>query len=716
MYCTNCGKPIPEESKFCTHCGHPVEPDAPPAAETSPVAEMTPAPETPPVVETPAPAETPAVPDAPPAVEATPEPPVAPAAPKPKKRKGLIITLVSVLATLVVVAVVLGIIFISNMQRNSAYTAALSAGRESLSDGDYSAAVEHFQEALELSPNDPAAALGLAEAYLHQGEMEKAADTLEGPTYSGEDDQRYAALLSVAEARPGKLTVDADNFPTVTVRLDGVEAAGVDLDSIRVTEGPEDRILTFVGEDDGAVTFSYLGDETARSDEHRDFSYTLEKFGISLSATGDYVTPHFEQAQVRLVSTDVSAYPTVKVYFRVEGENGQKVEGLDGRAFIIRERIQGGQYLSREVHAAGSMERQGLNIDLVADKSDSIDDQMGKMQQVMTEFVHSLDYAKGDRAEVLAFDDIVQQMCYYSNDVTLLVNGINNMSTDGMTAFYDAVHKGVLNARLQGGARCVIAFTDGMDNRSHYSAQDVINYANSNQVPVYIIGVGSAVSGYASTLRNIAGSTGGRYWYIDDLYDLGEIYEEIYAEQQELYVVEYESDPKADQYANRDLQVTVSGGGYKGETSVSFTPVPSVGQKTHTSRYELVVADLTWEEASQRCQEMGGHLATVTSQSEEDQLIAMAEAQGVEFVWLGGYTSYNGYGDVFGHWVTGEDFAYSHWGSGEPSRQDLDGTPEWYIMLWKIRGAWSWNDQRNDPLSAVSAMKGKTGFVCEYES
>ena len=48
---------------------------------------------------------------------------------------------------------------------------------------------------------------------------------------------------------------------------------------------------------------------------------------------------------------------------------------------------------------------------------------------------------------------------------------------------------------------------------------------------------------------------------------------------------------------------------------------------------------MTWEEATRRCQEMGGHLATITSQDEMDQLIAMAEAEEVRFVWLGGYTS-----------------------------------------------------------------------------
>ena len=238
---------------------------------------------------------------------------------------------------------------------------------------------------------------------------------------------------------------------------------------------------------------------------------------------------------------------------------------------------------------------------------------------------------------------------------------------------------------------------------------------NDRQVPVYIIGVGSSVEEYI--LRDMAESTGGRYWFIDDLYDLEEIFNTIYSEQMELYVVEYTSDAAVDGTCRRDVEVIVSGCGFKGETSQSFEPVLSVGSTAATERYQLIKEACTWEEAAARCQAMGGHLATVTSQDEEDLLIAMAEAEGMKYVWLGGYTSYDDYGNVFGHWVTGEDFSYADWCVDEPSRVDKDGTPEWYIMLWNIEslGGWNWNDQRNDPASVAKGMVSSMGYICEFE-
>ena len=59
------------------------------------------------------------------------------------------------------------------------------------------------------------------------------------------------------------------------------------------------------------------------------------------------------------------------------------------------------------------------------------------------------------------------------------------------------------------------------------------------------------------------------------------------------------------------------------------------------------------------------------------------------------------------HWVTGEDFSFADWNDNEPSRVDLDGTDEWYIMLWYLEryGGWHWNDQRNDPAPVTSALR-----------
>jgi VWFA-related protein len=620
----------------------------------------------------------------------------------------------------VLAAAVVGVRLVFN-QRD--FRASMAEGQSYMDEGAYSKAVSSYEKALARKPKSVDAALELARAYLRDGQIDKAGELL-GTLSLSEGDERLSdleRLTGLAFLDPSVQAVDADAFPSVTLTLRRGSDLELTAQDFTIVEDGAEREITDVTQSGSTVQVTYRAQDTDASQEQRQLTLTLQVDNITFRDSASYTTPYFDPAQLTVVSTDVSEYPTVKLYLRVSNAaTGENVDGLDVHSFTLSERVQGGEYLAREVRSAAPLkDNAGLHIDLVADKSDSISlSDMAKIQSVMSEFVNQLHYSVGDKAELLAFDSIVQQMCYYTDDVDLLTRGIYNMSTDGLTAFYDAVYSGVTNAALQGGARCVIAFTDGQDNRSRYTAREVIQYANEKQVPVYIIGVGSGVE--ASTLRSIAQNTGGRYWYIDDLYDLEEIFNQIYQEQKQLYVVEYDSDASLDSYLTRDLSVQVSGGGCRGSGEVTVTPVRSIydnGGGTHASRYELVKECLTWEEASQRCQEMGGHLATITSQDEMDLLVGMAENAGCKYLWLGGYTSYDNYGNVFGHWVTGEDFSYEAWAVDEPSRVDQDGTEEWYIMLWNIPslGGWTWNDQRNDPAAVVASMADEMAFICEYE-
>jgi hypothetical protein len=349
---------------------------------------------------------------------------------------------------------------------------------------------------------------------------------------------------------------------------------------------------------------------------------------------------------------------------------------------------------------------------------------MAQIKNVMSEFVSDLDYIVGDNAELLAFDTEVTQMCIFTDDLSRLLNGINNMYTDGRTALYDALREAINHVRFQNGAQCVIAFTDGLDNESMSTPYDVVELAARYEVPVYIIGVGSEVDEY--TLRDIAEQSGGQYWFIDDLTDMNEIYSTIYKEQKEMYIIEYMTDAAADEYAGRELTVGFKGAGYMEDCELSFTPKAPAADDTDlslqadpasTSRYQLFVSNMSWEQAADYCIALGGHLVTIDSENEEKIVESMAEQAGMTFVWLGGYTSYNDAGSMFGHWVTGEPFIYTNWTTGEPSKDDMDGTAERYIVLWYLEnyGGWSWNDTRNDPVGA-GHYKDKLAFVCEFES
>ena len=417
---------------------------------------------------------------------------------------------------------------------------------------------------------------------------------------------------------------------------------------------------------------------------------------------------------MEFVSSDVSEYPNVKLYFDFTNEYGDPII-LSSMTGSVEERIADGTEIERTIRKIERLEgKQGLSIDIVADKSGSMEYDLPEMQEIMSDFVASLDYASGDQVEILSFDSYVMYMCTYTRDVDFLQNGIFNMTAYGETALYDALVTGITNAGSQAGARCVIGFTDGEDNASIYTEQEVINLALQKEVPVYLIGTSGADSWI---LEEICEETGGYYWDIDSIYDVEEILQFIYSEQKDMYCIEYVSDSEADPYSLRRVNCTLEDNEYIGRINgLDFSAVPVIQQKQHSSRYEFIHADVSWTEANDDCIARGGHLATITSQAEMDQLVSMCELEGVKYCWIGGYTSIRN-GTAFGHWITGEPFAFTSWYPGEPSRNDEDGTPEFYLMLWKVEDEWSWNDQRDDVLaSGLSYFENNIGYVCEYES
>ena len=419
------------------------------------------------------------------------------------------------------------------------------------------------------------------------------------------------------------------------------------------------------------------------------------------------------QASIALITTDVSDYPTVKIYCSVTDDGGDSVI-LSSPTAGVTEKISGGQDIERTIRSIERLEgNQGIGIDILVDKSASMSGDMDQMQRILTDFINSLDYPSGDKAEIISFDSYLMYMCTFTDNASYLLNGISNMTPFGNTALYDAIVEGVENAGKRTGANCVIAFTDGEDNESMYSYQEAIALAQEKEIPVYLIGTSSADT---YVLQMIAEATGGYYWNANSIYDVNEILQRIYTVQKNMYCIEYESDPSADAYASRTISCAITDG-MAGAVmrGVDFTAVRKEEIQAHASRYELVAGDVSWQAANEAAFEKGGHLATITSQDEMNQLSAMAEAAGLKYIWIGGYTSVKN-SRAFGHWITGEPFSYTAWYPGEPSRNDHDGTEEFYLMLWNVQGEWSWNDQRNDVLSTgLQYFIGKIGYIIEYE-
>jgi outer membrane protein OmpA-like peptidoglycan-associated protein len=113
---------------------------------------------------------------------------------------------------------------------------------------------------------------------------------------------------------------------------------------------------------------------------------------------------------------------------------------------------------------------------------------------------------------------------------------------NGLNAVYKAGYKTLKNFAddFSDNPKIMIIVAFSPDNSSIiYKANDIVDIARKNEIPVYTVGIGSAVESYV--LKYIADATGGRNYYLpeDRLFDLPFVLSEISFAQKANYEVEF---------------------------------------------------------------------------------------------------------------------------------------------------------------------------------
>ena len=73
--------------------------------------------------------------------------------------------------------------------------------------------------------------------------------------------------------------------------------------------------------------------------------------------------------------------------------------------------------------------------------------------------------------------------------------------------------------------------------------------------------------------------------------------------------------------------------------------------------YKTFDYGMTWKNAKKYCEALGGHLAAITTEEEQQFIAESVEKKKKNSYWLGGYKKSNGEWA----WITGETFSYTNW-------------------------------------------------------
>lgn len=136
----------------------------------------------------------------------------------------------------------------------------------------------------------------------------------------------------------------------------------------------------------------------------------------------------------------------------------------------------------------------------------------------------------------------------------------------------------------------------------------------------------------------------------------------------------------------------------------NFVPVKTLYNFGH--KYELFDTPVSWETAKKVCENKGGHLAVITSQSEQNTINELISYGKLTYYNIGA-TNINNINEW--QWVTNEKMIYTNWAVGEPNNV---GNIERYLSVFNTENyLGQWNDTTNSSTSGIS-----NGFICEYEN
>jgi len=187
-----------------------------------------------------------------------------------------------------------------------------------------------------------------------------------------------------------------------------------------------------------------------------------------------------------------------------------------------------------------------ISIGLLIDTSGSMTMKLDTSRRAAEELLKTLN--PQDEAFLIEFSDRAQLVQAFTNKPEDMQSGLGRLQTGGLTALLDAVNLGIAEMKnAKNPRKALVVISDGGDNNSRYSQQEIRNIVREADVQLYAMGVFEAfflsltkeeVSG-PKLLSQIAEQTGGRAFGASEASQLEAIAEKIAIELHNEYSLAY---------------------------------------------------------------------------------------------------------------------------------------------------------------------------------
>jgi Ca-activated chloride channel homolog len=305
----------------------------------------------------------------------------------------------------------------------------------------------------------------------------------------------------------------------------------------------------------------YLGDEKVATWTEPPWRGRLrvpahEPMPLRAVATLDEGAQAEDAILLNVVGHDSIQVDLVELSTAVVDHRGRPVEGLGPEDFRVLE-----DGIEQRVERFEKVRNAPVHLALVVDTSGSMHPIMEATRRTALTFLEKL-MRPDDRAMLVTFANRPRARVPFTSEVSLLANGLALVEAGGATALYDSLVYTLEEMAGIRGQRVLVLLSDGMDNRSRYSAQDVLELARRAAVTIYTVGI-EEHPGQGDldreTLRLLAGESGGRSFFTrGDQRSMAQVYREIEAEVRSRYLLSYYASGSPDDRSFRLVVVEVS--------------------------------------------------------------------------------------------------------------------------------------------------------------
>jgi Ca-activated chloride channel family protein len=243
----------------------------------------------------------------------------------------------------------------------------------------------------------------------------------------------------------------------------------------------------------------------------------------------------------------------VQVTVTVSDGRGKFIAGLPQAAFHV--------YEDNHAQAITHFSSEDVPLELLVaiDISGSMSPAMPKLKRAVKDFLGAV--PPQDQVTLLGFNDSIFTLMRKATDQAERSKAVDRLAPWGSTALYDVILRGVEMLGRQTGRKALIVFTDGEDQGSHATLNDVERRLQTSDTTLYMIGQGRGVTleSLKRIMERLVTPTGGRALFTDSVDELHAAFGDLLDELSNQYLLGYSSTNNKHDDAWRRIRVDVDG-------------------------------------------------------------------------------------------------------------------------------------------------------------